>query len=57
MIITKRHMPRRSFLRGIGAAIALPLLDDMVPAMTALGRTAASPIKRLGFFFVSSIFS
>lgn len=52
MIITKRHMPRRSFLRGIGATIALPLLDDMVPAMTAMSRTAASPIKRLGFFYV-----
>tara|TARA_B100001123_G_scaffold448970_1_gene612323 strand:- start:4011 stop:5345 length:1335 start_codon:yes stop_codon:yes gene_type:complete len=45
-------MRRRSFLRGIGATIALPFLDDMVPAMTAMSRTAASPIKRLGFFYV-----
>ena len=52
MIITKQHLPRRTFLRGAGAAIALPLLDGMVPALTALGRTAAAPVRRLGFFYV-----
>ena len=35
MFITKRHLPRRTFLRGMGATIALPLLDAMVPAMAA----------------------
>ena len=35
MFITKRHLPRRTFLRGIGATVALPLLDAMVPAMAA----------------------
>ena len=35
MFITKRHMPRRTFLRGVGATISLPLLDAMMPAMAA----------------------
>jgi hypothetical protein len=52
MIITKLHMPRRTFLRGLGATIALPLLDSMVPALTALSRTAAAPVRRLGIFYV-----
>src|SRR6266576_673675 len=52
MIITKMAMPRRSFLRGVGATIALPLLDAMVPAATALARTAAKPVRRLGFVFM-----
>ena len=52
MIITRKHLPRRTFLRGVGASIALPLLDGMVPAMTALARTAAAPVRRLGFFYV-----
>ena len=39
MIITKKALPRRTFLRGMGAAVALPLLDAMVPSMTALART------------------
>ena len=42
MIVTKKHLPRRTFLRGLGATIALPLLDGMVPAFTAL-RAAAPP--------------
>ena len=42
MIITKMHLPRRTFLRGLGVSIALPLLDSMVPALTALSRTAAA---------------
>ena len=52
MIITKKFMPRRSFLRGVGATIALPLLDAMVPAATALAKTAANPVRRLGFVFM-----
>ena len=52
MFITKKHLPRRTVLRGLGAAVALPLLDAMVPAATAAARTAAAPIKRLGVFYV-----
>src|ERR1035438_3794699 len=50
--ITKKHLPRRTFLRGAGVAIALPLLDSMVPAQTALGQTAANPRSRLGCIYV-----
>lgn len=52
MFITKTHLPRRTVLRGIGATLALPLLDGMVPALTAQSRTAAAPVKRLGVFYV-----
>jgi len=52
MIILKKALPRRTFLRGVGAALALPLLDAMVPAMTALAQTPAAPVRRLGFVFV-----
>ena len=52
MIITKIALPRRTFLRGIGVSLALPLLDAMVPAATALAQTAASPVRRLGFLYV-----
>ena len=52
MFITKKHLPRRTVLRGLGAAVALPLLDAMVPAATAVARTSAAPIKRLGVFYV-----
>jgi hypothetical protein len=51
MFITKMALPRRTFLRGIGAALALPILDSMVPAMTAASTTAAG-IPRVGFFYV-----
>ncbi|HEY1336168.1 MAG TPA: DUF1552 domain-containing protein [Bryobacteraceae bacterium] len=51
MIITKRHLPRRTFLRGAGTALALPLLDAMIPAMRAESLTAAAPVRRLGFLF------
>jgi hypothetical protein len=51
MFISKLALPRRTFLRGVGAVIALPLLDSMTPAMTALAKTAASPVKRLGFIY------
>src|SRR5262245_17309091 len=46
------HLSRRSMLRGFGAAVALPLLDSMVPVLTALTNTEAAPIKRLGVFYV-----
>src|SRR5580692_1510324 len=41
MFITKKHLPRRTFLRGMGVTLALPLLDSMVPAQTPLAKTAA----------------
>src|SRR5437762_12740225 len=52
MIITKMAMPRRTFLRGMGLTMALPLLESMVPAATPLVRTAANPVRRLGFVFM-----
>lgn len=52
MIISKRKLPRRTFLRGVGATLALPLLDAMIPAATALAATAAAPVRRLGFVFM-----
>src|SRR5688572_8315336 len=50
--ITKKFIPRRTFLRGVGATLALPLLEAMVPAATPLARTAANPVRRLGFVFM-----
>jgi hypothetical protein len=52
MIVTKKSLPRRTFLRGMGTALSLPLLDAMIPAMTALAATPASPVRRLGFVYV-----
>ena len=52
MIITKKFIPRRTFLRGVGATLALPLLDAMVPAATALAATAAKPVRRIGYVFM-----
>ena len=49
MFITKKHLPRRTFLRGIGATVALPLLDAMLPAATALASTPAKPQTRYAF--------
>jgi hypothetical protein len=51
MFITKKHLPRRTVLRGLGGALALPLLDSMVPAFTAIAQTAAKPIPRLGYIY------
>ena len=51
MIVTKKALPRRTVLRGIGATVALPFLDAMAPALTAIARTAANPIPRLGFVY------
>ena len=48
MIITKRSLPRRTFLRGVGVSLALPLLDAMVPALSAMAKTSAAPVRRLG---------
>src|SRR6267378_877370 len=47
MFITKKHLSRRTVLRGMGAAIALPFLESMVPAQTRLERTEARPKSRL----------
>ena len=52
MIITKKAIPRRTVLRGLGAALALPLLDGMVPAFAALRNTPANPVRRLGVVYV-----
>ena len=51
-MITKKAIARRTMLRGLGATVALPLLDSMVPALTALAKTAARPIARLGVVYV-----
>src|SRR5256885_4042696 len=50
--ITKKHLSRRTFLRGAGVAVALPFLESMVPAQTPLAKTAASPMARWGFIYV-----
>ncbi len=52
MFITKKHIPRRTFLRGAGTMLALPLLDAMVPARTLLAQTAANPRTRFTGIFV-----
>jgi hypothetical protein len=52
MIISKKALPRRTFLRGVGATMALPLLDAMVPSMTAFAQSAAKPVSRLGFVYI-----
>ena len=51
MFLTKKHLSRRTVLKGAGASIALPLLDAMIPAHTALAKTAAAPKARLGFVY------
>ena len=51
MIVMRRALPRRMFLRGVGASLALPLLDAMVPAFTAVAKSAAAPVRRLGFIY------
>src|SRR6187397_2845571 len=52
MFITRKAIPRRAMLQGLGASLALPLLDAMVPSLTALQRTAATPITRFGVMYV-----
>ncbi len=51
MFITKKHLSRRTVLKGVGVTIALPLLDAMIPAATALANTAAAPKPRMGFVY------
>jgi hypothetical protein len=51
MFLTKKHLSRRTVLKGAGASIALPLLDAMIPAHTAIAKTAAAPKVRLGFVY------
>ncbi len=54
MIVMKRALPRRTFLRGLGTVLSLPLLDAMIPAMTAIAATPANPasLRRLGFIYM-----
>ena len=54
MIVTKKALPRLTFLRGLGASLALPLLDAMIPPMTALAKTPLDParLRRLGFVYM-----
>jgi hypothetical protein len=52
VIIAKKAVPRRTVLRGLGSMLALPLLDSMTPALSALQRTAAKPINRFGVMYV-----
>ena len=51
MIVTKKAISRRTVLRGVGVTLALPLLDAMVPALTAAQKTAARPVRRLGVVY------
>ena len=52
MFLTRKHLSRRTVLKGAGATLALPLLDAMIPAATALAQTAAVPKMRMGFFYI-----
>ncbi len=54
MIVTKKALPRRTILRGMGAALALPLLDAMIPSLTAQAKSPAAParLRRLGYVFM-----
>jgi hypothetical protein len=51
VFISKKHLSRRTVLRGMGVTVALPLLDAMIPAGTALAATAAAPMPRMGFIY------
>jgi hypothetical protein len=52
MFLTKKHLSRRTFLKGAGVSLGLPLLDAMIPAGTALAQTAAARKLRVGFFYL-----
>jgi hypothetical protein len=52
MFISKKHLSRRTFLRGAGVAVALPFLESMVPAQTRLSDTAATPRTRMASFYI-----
>ena len=49
MFLTRKHLSRRTLLKGVGVSLGLPLLDAMIPAHTAFAQTAAKPSQRLGF--------
>jgi hypothetical protein len=51
MFVAKKHIARRTFLRGAGVTLALPLLESMVPALTPARLTAASPVRRFVVFW------
>jgi len=52
MVIFKKHIPRRTFIRGMGVTLALPLLDSMIPARTLFAQTAAKGSSRIGFVYI-----
>src|SRR5215467_13091595 len=52
MFLTRKNLSRRTVIRGTGVAVGLPLLDAMIPAATALAKTAAPPKLRAGFFYI-----
>src|SRR5438876_10008695 len=52
MFLTRKAIPRRTFLKSGRAVLALPLLDAMIPAATGWAQTAAKPVRRLGFVFI-----
>ena len=52
MIVAKKTIPRRTVLRGLGSVLALPLLDSMIPALSALQKTPAKPFNRFGVLYV-----
>ena len=52
MIIVKTHIPRRTFIRGMGVTLALPLLDAMIPARSLFAQSAAKGTSRIGFVYV-----
>ena len=52
MIVTKKALPRRTLLKGLGVTLALPVLDAMVPALSAMAQTAAAPVRRLGYVYI-----
>ena len=52
MFLTRKHLSRRTVIKGAGVTLALPLLDAMLPAATALAQTAAVPKMRMGFFYL-----
>src|SRR5215471_12462100 len=52
MFITKKSLSRRTWLKGAGAAVALPFLDSMIPAFTPVAKAAAAPSRRFGVVYV-----
>src|SRR5262245_30510935 len=52
MFVSKKSLPRRTVLRGMGTVLALPLLDAMIPALTPIAKTAAAPVQRLGVVYL-----